>query len=400
MTTNQAATASMLKELNERTVFSAIRSGHPISRAEISRRVGISKPTVSLALRTLLDAGLVRETTPGLLEPTYGAVFFEPVPEAAFTLAFDIGARFLRGALAALDGVVRRREDVDLAGADATRVVDEAADLRDRLLAGAAAPDRVELAVVGAPGVVDPADGRIWQVGNVPGLDGFPIVAEFERALGLPVTVDNDVNLAALGEQRHGAGRDVPDFALLSIGTGVGAGIVLRGEAHRGHMGAAGEVDNAFEGGWPPAPPEADRYPPNDPCAPALLRHARSRLATGAEPTSLAEPLTCERIFAAARAGDRLAGAIVAEEARRIACYAAVLASVLDVELIILGGGVGANGDLLLEPVRAELARRVPYPPRLAVSTLGRDAVLAGGLAVGGRRALDAVLRRRLASRA
>ena len=78
----QAATAPMLKALNERTVFEAIRAAHPISRAEISRRVGISKPTVSAALTALLDSGLVRQTDPGNDGPTYGALFFEPVPEA------------------------------------------------------------------------------------------------------------------------------------------------------------------------------------------------------------------------------------------------------------------------------------------------------------------------------
>jgi predicted NBD/HSP70 family sugar kinase len=390
----------MLKELNERTVFTAIRSGHPISRAEISRRVGISKPTVSLALRTLLDAGLVRETSPGLLEPTYGAVFFEPVPEAGYVLAFDIGARFLRCTLAALDGRVRAREDVDTAGADASRIVAAAAACGQRLLAAGGTTGQAEIAVVGAPGVVDPTTGRVWQVGSVPGLEGFDLVGEFGRALGTRVIVDNDVNLAALGEQWKGVGRGVADFAFLSVGTGVGAGLVLRGEPHRGHAGAAGEVDNAFDGAWPP-PERANRpRPAADPCAPALLEHARARLAERTAVTSLAEPLTPERVFAAARAGDALAEEIVAEEARRIARYAGVLASVLDVELVVLGGGVGCNGDLLLEPVRAALAERVPYPPRLAVSALGADCVLTGALAVGTREALDQVLARTLARRA
>ena len=91
------ATPPLLKRLNERTVLEAIRDGAPISRAEIARRAGISKPTVSLALLALLEAGLVREAPPSLEGPTYGAVFFEPVPEAALVLGLDLGARFLRG---------------------------------------------------------------------------------------------------------------------------------------------------------------------------------------------------------------------------------------------------------------------------------------------------------------
>src|SRR5258706_16297508 len=93
------ATPPLLKDLNERTVLETIRASAPISRAEISRRVGISKPTVSLALQSLLDAGLVRETSPEPGRPSYGAVFFEPVPEAALVLGLDLGAHFLRGAI-------------------------------------------------------------------------------------------------------------------------------------------------------------------------------------------------------------------------------------------------------------------------------------------------------------
>src|SRR4029077_11841266 len=113
------ATPPLLKRLNEETVLDTIRSGAPISRAEIPRRAGISKPTVSLALRALLEAGLVREAPDGPSGPSYGAVYFEPVAEAALVLGIDLGARFLRGALTDLTGLVRARQDVELLGADA-----------------------------------------------------------------------------------------------------------------------------------------------------------------------------------------------------------------------------------------------------------------------------------------
>src|SRR5215213_1242940 len=121
MTSDQGpgATPPLLKDLNERTVLETLRTDAPISRAEISRRVGISKPTVSLALRSLEDAGLVRETPQGPDGPSYGALFFEPIPDAAFVLGLDLGSRFLRGAVADLAGRIRTRQDVELAGADA-----------------------------------------------------------------------------------------------------------------------------------------------------------------------------------------------------------------------------------------------------------------------------------------
>src|SRR5262249_17544816 len=107
----------LLKHLNERTVLETIRARAPISRAEISRLAGIWKPTVSLALQSLHEAGLVRETAAEPGRPSYGAVFFEPVPDAAFALGLDLGARFLRGAICDLGGQIRARHDVEIGGA-------------------------------------------------------------------------------------------------------------------------------------------------------------------------------------------------------------------------------------------------------------------------------------------
>jgi predicted NBD/HSP70 family sugar kinase len=108
--------------------------------------------------------------------------------------------------------------------------------------------------------------------------------------------------------------------------------------------------------------------------------------------TSLLPPYEPRPIFAAARAGDPLARAIVAEEARRIALHVLPVAAVADVDLVVLGGGIGANGDLLLEPIRAHLANALPYPPRVEVSALGEASVLTGALATGVRAARENVL--------
>jgi predicted NBD/HSP70 family sugar kinase/DNA-binding CsgD family transcriptional regulator len=374
------ATAPLLKDLNERTVLEAIRSGAPISRAEISRRAGISKPTVSLALQSLLDAGLVREAAHDPDGPSYGAVFFEPVAEAAVVLGVDVGARFLRGALCDLRGTVRARQDLELTGADAAGVLSAIADLRTGLLAAAGlSADLLDTVVVGVPGVVGPQTGRLHLALNVPGLEGMAFGAELQERLGLQVRVENDINLAALGEQWRGVARGVEDFAFLSIGTGVGAGIVLHGELHRGRHGAAGEVDY-FAAGL-----GADV----DPCAAAVSAFAAER-AAGAS-TTLMAPYDVRGIFAAARGADAVAGAVVEEEARRIAAHIVPIAAVTDVALVVLGGGLGANGDLLLAPVRARLADWVPFPPKVEVSSLGEAAVLTGALSVGVRGALDNV---------
>src|SRR6266513_5496822 len=131
------ATPPLLKDLHERTVLDTIRAGAPISRAQISRQAGISKPTVSLALESLLSAGLVREAADDPAGLSYGAVFFEPVPDAAVVLGLDLGARFLRGAICDLSGDIRARQDVELEGAGAEGTLDATAALQTSLVRAA-----------------------------------------------------------------------------------------------------------------------------------------------------------------------------------------------------------------------------------------------------------------------
>jgi predicted NBD/HSP70 family sugar kinase len=368
----------MLRALNERTVLEAIRADAPISRAEISRRVGISKPTVSLALRSLLDARLVREVDGAASRGRYGATLFESVPEARLVLGLDMGARFLRGAICDLHGDVRARQDVETAGADAIALLDAALELRGQLVAASELPaDSIDGAVIGVPGVVDPATGAVRLAENIPGLEGLKVGDELEQRLRVDVSVQNDINLAAVGERWRGIGRGVENFMFLSIGTGLGAGLVIRGELVPGHRGAAGELDFALEGSG------------NDPCAAALSAFAAELAAAGRPATSLEPPFAMPAIFAAARGGDPLARAVVAEAARRIAVHITPIAAVADVELVVLGGGIGANGDLLLAPVREQLADLLPFPPKVETSTLGDAAVLTGALAIGLRSALE-----------
>ena len=379
------ATPPLLKDLNERTVLDAIRSYAPVSRAEISRRVGISKPTVSQALQSLLRAGLVRETEPAGDGPRYGAVFFEPDPGAAFVLGVDLGARFVRAAVCDLAGEVRGRRDVDLPEPTSNAALATIPQLVLSLLRDAEVPiELLDGVVLGVPGAVE-ADSRISLVENVAGLEGDAFASELRSRFECSVHLENDINLAALGEQWRGVARGVDDFVFISIGTGLGAGLVLRGELHRGRNGAAGELDYARSG-------HEQEF---DPCAGALCELAAT-LAAGRR-TVLEEPYDPRLIFAAARAGDEVAGDIVAEEARRIALHVAPIAAVADVGLVVLGGGIGMNGDLLCGAVRARLDEWLPHPPRVEASSLGDAAVLTGALAVGRRAALDNVFTRRRA---
>jgi predicted NBD/HSP70 family sugar kinase len=365
------ATPPLLKDLNERTVLEAIRDGAPISRAEISRLVGISKPTVSQALQSLLRAGLVRETEPAGDGPRYGATFFEPAPDAAYVVGLDLGARFVRGAICDLTGDVRARQDLELPKPTAAAALEAIGALTSSLVeASGVEPALIDGAVVGVPGAVSP-DGGIFLATNIEGLEGRRFDALLGERIALRTSIENDINLAALGERWRGVARGVDDFAFVSIGTGLGAGIVLRGELHRGRHGAAGELDYARVGLGEDI----------DPCADALSEVARA----------LGAPTDTRSLFAAARAGDDVARGIVEDEARRISLHIAPIAAVTDVELVVLGGGIGANGDLLAGAIRSRLSEWLPAPPRVEVSSLGDGAVLTGALAVALRTARENV---------
>jgi len=340
---------------------------------------------VSLALESLRESGLVREAERGPDGPSYGAVYFEPVAEAGLALGFDVGTHFVRAAICDLSGATRARQDVELAHPETGVAVEAVVRLRDTLTrATGLAPELIARAVVGAPGVVETGTGVLRLAGNIEGLEGRAFAAELESSLEVPVALENDINLAALGERWQGVARGVENFAFISVGAGLGAGLVLGGELHRGRNGAAGELDFAL----------GERSDGDDPCAAAVSELA-ARLASKGRESELAAPYDTRAIFAAARSGDPVAHEVVQEVARRIALHVAPIAAVADVELVVLGGGIGANGDLLLSPVSRMLDAWLPFPPRTEVSTLGEAAVLTGALSVGLQAALDNVFTER-----
>jgi predicted NBD/HSP70 family sugar kinase len=265
-------------------------------------------------------------------------------------------------------GAIRAREDVEAGERTAAGMLAMMPALARRLIAAAGlGSDRLACAIVGVPGVVDPESGRLSLAENAPGLDGKPVGERLEARLGVPVRVVNDVNLAALGERDHGAGSGVQNFVFVSVGTGLGAGVIVGGELVSGSHGAAGEIDFL-------RPASSD----DDPSAPAIRAYAAARQRRRRSPV-----LDTAEIFACARAGEHWALAIVEEVARRVCAHLIPIAAIVDPELIVLGGGIGSNGDLLLGHLQRMLAQALPFPPAVVTSELHGDAVLAGALALG-----------------
>jgi predicted NBD/HSP70 family sugar kinase len=380
-----------IREHNLQLVLDALGDGRPLSRAELAARTRLSKPTVAGALRTFEEAGLVREfgRTTGRRGPS--ASLYQRVSDAALVLGIDVGARYVRSVLADLDGAPVQELTLRLARPHADEVVAAIGELRERI--GEAA-ERTELAVVGTPGIVDPVSGRIGAAPNIEAWEGVLAERVLSRSLGLPVRIENDVNLAALGEQAHGGGRGVANFAYLTVGSGLGAGIVLNRRLHRGARGAAGEVgflpvgDDPFDATHRTEKGAMERH-----LSSAGLVAAGERLAATVA-TALTPPFEVDQLFDAARHGDPLGRAVVADTARAIAVCIAGLSAVVDLDLVLLGGGIGDNDDLLLPDVRTAAAELLPLPPRVERAALGARAVTTGAVAVALDAARQTVLRR------
>jgi predicted NBD/HSP70 family sugar kinase len=289
-------------------------------------------------------------------------------------VGLDVGRDFVRAAIANLSGdIVARRDERARVRSQAT-LISQIGEIAHGVAAEAGVRwGQVTFATVGSPGVFDPVTGHVALAHALPGWGRSGLVQAVQEVLGTKVGFENDVNLAALGELWRGLGKGVANFVYLHVGTGVGAGLVLGGELYRGQTGSAGEVGYLPIGG--------------DPRDPALRR--RGALDTDAGATGVVAaarklgmkpPLSARNVFAAARRGDRVAKKVVALEADRIALAIAAIVPVVDPELVILGGGIGRNGDLLLEPVSAALRQVSPFPTRVEVSPLGEEAVVLGAV--------------------
>ncbi len=380
-------TPAGMRVLNQRAVLDRLRTGGPATRPQIAKDTGLSKPTVGQALLDLEQHGLVRPIGRTSAGPGRAAMVYEPNPAAGHVLGVDIGRQRIRVAVADLAGSVIARVDERNRCRSATALVRTVRELAERTAsdAGLSLADLV-VKVVGTPGVPDPRDRTLHHAPNLPGWERPGLLDDLEAELGAGLVVENDANLAAVGEQAHGAARDADVFVCLTVGTGIGMGIVVGGRLFRGAHGAAGEV------GYLPYTGQSEedgRWRGQAEAAAA----AESVVALAKQRGLVAR--SAREVFAAAKTGDERALLAVRDEAERLAFVVASVVAVIDPELVVLGGGIGSNTDLLQEPMEVALRRMTPLVPRIVAGELGDGAVLSGAVAIGLRAARELVFDRR-----
>lgn len=355
--------------------MTAIVHDGPISRAALAKRTGLSKQTVSELVRLLEEGGWIQETGRTSGHVGRSATTYELVPRSAVLAVVDLGGTKLRVGLADIGGqlIAETSEQTDPRGGPA--VASQIGRLILELLKDAeTAQERLRRAVVGCPGVPDPITGAVRLAPNIPGIERFDFRAAVSRALGCPALLENDVNLAVLGEHWLGRGRGCKDVAFLALGTGIGAGLVANGSLVRGASGAAGEIGYLPFG--------ADPFEAESLRVGALERRVGTHGIRAAYRTATGRDAEVPNIFLAMSAGEPEARAVIQGTIETLAQAVVAIATVIDPDMVILGGSIGLRSEIV-EGVCEAVGRCLPRPIRIEPSSLGPHAALAGAAALG-----------------
>jgi predicted NBD/HSP70 family sugar kinase len=370
-------TPSLLRELNDRSALELLLAGGPMTRSQLGEHTGLSKVTASQLLARLEERGIV--AVAGELAGGRGpnAALYAVVPSTAYVAGLHVEQDEVSAGVADITGNVVARISVDPKDA-----ADPVALVRGAVLAACSSAgvpvESLRAFVIGTPGVLDPRTGDPRLAVNLPAWHEGVLDA-LRSDLGRPVTLENDVNLAAMAERAVGAAVGVPDFVLVWIGVGLGLATVLSGRLHRGVGGAAGEI------GYLPVPGMPLPEDLSHPATGAFQRLVGAQAVLPlAQSFGFTEPTAAKAVAAAVsavEAADRRGADFLRELAVRVATGVAAISVVLDPGLVVLGGDVGlAGGTELAGRVAADVGRLCPAKPTVVPTAVVGWPVLRGAI--------------------
>ncbi len=390
---------NLVKAHNLRAILMTLLYETRISRTRLAERTALSSTTITNLVAELIEQGVLIEEGAGAEDSPYRIgrprTSLRLAPNARYAVGVHIGIGILRIALTNLSAEIVEKSMTCFAIDDPpARVLDQIAVQIQQIIASSGVDRRNILGVgVGASGLVDIHNGVNVLAPSL-GWRNVPIRDQLQAALNLPVCIDNNVRAMALGEARFGAGRGATVMAFVYGRVGVGAGFVVAGQVYRGSLAGAGEI-----GHLPIFVTGGDRCScGNSGCLEtlvsetALVRQAQQLAA--AHPTSLlaqylsapGEEKPLERLFAAARAADPYATAMIAERAGYLGIALANIVNMFNPELILLGGIFAQGKDLIL-PAAEKTMRQRSFPglgsaARIQTTTFGWKAGLTGAAAL------------------
>jgi predicted NBD/HSP70 family sugar kinase/biotin operon repressor len=388
MQSSGAGSLGSLRDRNRRQLVDALRQRGSASRADLARLTGLSRSTVSTLVADLQASGLVVERQEADRPPQQQQQGRPPTlltldRSAGLVLGIDFGHDQVHVAIADLSRTILAERvqalDVDHAAREALTAA--VALTAEAIAATGLDSGRILAAGVGLSGPINRATAMVHAGKILPGWDGISPVTELSQRLDLPVHLDNDANLGALAEVALGAGVGARDAVYLMVSGGIGAGLILGGEIYRGTGGTAGELGHVL----------VDESGPICRCG---NRGCLETLAGGPAIVELLRPshgpgLTLERVIALAAAGDSGARRAIGDAGRVLGRSVAAIVNAFNPELIIVGGHMGAAGDVLLDPLR-EAVHRYAIPSaaqdvRITRGVLGDRAEVLGALELAAR---------------
>ncbi|MEU3227524.1 ROK family transcriptional regulator [Streptomyces sp. NPDC006976] len=367
-----------LHRANLERVVRAVRMAGSLTQAEIARSTGLSAATVSNIVRELKDGGTVEVTPTSAGGRRARSVSLSG--DAGIVIGVDFGHTHLRVAVGNLAHQVLAEEseplDVDASSAEG---FGRAEQLVNRLIETTGiSPGKVIGVGLGVPGPIDVESGTLGSTSILPGWTGINPSDELAARLGVPVYVDNDANLGALGELVWGSGRGVRDLAYIKVASGVGAGLVIDSHIYRGPGGTAGEIGHIT----------LDESGPVCRCGNrgCLETFTAARYVLPLLRPSHGPDLTMERVVQLAREGDPGCRRVIGDVGRHIGSGVANLCNLLNPSRVVLGGSLAEAGELVLGPIRDSVSRyAIPSAARqLSVlpGALGGRAEVLGALAL------------------
>ncbi len=372
------------RRLSRLRVIDTLRTGGRMSRADVARATGLSRPAVSNLVNELRGLGLVLEAAePVAARGRQGGrppILLWLDASAGVAVGIDFDHSHVRVGVSDMALRIRAERTHPLdAGGDAEAGLDLAATLVERVLADADV-DRRRVVGVGMalPGTIEQPDGVVGPSSILPQWTGVAAAAEMRRRLDLPVVADNDANLGAVAEAAFGAARRAQDVLYVKLTSGVGAGVIVRGGLYRGAAGRAGEIGHV-------------RVRPDGPVCRCGRRGCLETVAsTDALRRALRDDhdrdLTVAALIEAARAGDQDCRRVIAEGGGALGGVIATLLNVLNPEAVVIGGDLAAVGDILVGSVeRAIASDALPESAagaRVVPGVLGDRTQLLGALAL------------------
>ncbi|WP_189964468.1 ROK family transcriptional regulator [Streptomyces violascens] len=377
-------TPRVLRAMNDRAALDLLLEHGPLSRTRIGKLTGLSKPTASQLLARLEAAGLVVATGTTAGRPGPNAQLYSVNATSAYVAGLDVTPERIRAAVADVAGSVVGEFEVATPGRRAESVVRQVTDALDGAVkaAGLARAD-VHRVVIGTPGAFDPGTGRLRYASHLPGWHSPTLLDELAAALPMPVEYENDVNLAAIAEQRLGAARGHDDFVLLWNEGGLGAALVIGGRLHRGFTGGAGEV------GFLPVPgaplvrhvTKANSGGFQELAGGQALARLAHRFGVCDIPGGTHNEVATALITRGAQAEQGPERELLRAFATGLATGLASMVAVLDPELVVLSGAlIAAGGEPLRELVQSELGELAASRPRLVIGEVDQLPVLRGAL--------------------